>query len=727
MLLDVLNFLFAYIISGFFLGLFIEKITPKNFNKKLSFILSYGIAPLLISFILYYLYLFFPGKEWFFYGLMIYISFFALFIFSIKELRSIHYKKKLFQNIINQTKALDIFKKILLLFVLLIIIFTVIRNLAYPTTYTDAIDYLRQGFVYSQEHSHTKFNEREYFSDFGENNILYGPSESYKMNKAIRPGFPILYSFFYNDTSPSQIELFSIKFLYTYYFLLLLATFIYILYAFKTKNILIGLTLLLSCYFLTKLSYSNYKAIATAFFSLTALLILYKLIRTKNLYYAIFLGILCGLMSYINYTGLIISGILFLIGLLFYKSKLKQKIFVIVIILLTFGFFSAGEIQEYQRFIFKGSFISLENQEKTFTDSKEFNSRLASEEKSDSKSSNTKSSFNLKMDTLITKKLQAFTQIQFFGFIFWFFLLILLFIIIKKTKLDHFSKINLTFIFLFFFIFFDPFFLNPHKFAYVLSLGYRYSAMLSIFVAIFIAFHYQVIWNIFQKIQIKYLKAIIVFFIFLFPYIRDFTSQEIFSLLNKIIITTNTDIYYLEKINLGLLFLGLSSVLSFFAIHFYEKKTTRKTNPSLVNTLFLGIFFIVPAIFTINNNQNIINTFKYSLDSNQPKKTEEVTQSMGEKSALQAVDYINTNIDRDKIIFVDISPKFLFWLYTDNNKRIISEQEKLNIYEEFYIISPTEDKNDKEIPEKSNTCTIKEKTGTFSLWRCEKNFIETRL
>jgi hypothetical protein len=537
MFLDILNFIFVYFISGLILSLFIKKVTKNIFDKELVFILGYGISPLLISLILYYLYLFFPEKSWIFYGIIIYNIFIILFIFCKKELKTIKFQKKCFSIFFRKIKTLNIFKKILLAFVLFMVVFTVIRNVAYPTTYTDAVEYLQQGFVYSQDHSHEKFNKREAFSDFNKNNPLGGPENEYKMNKAIRPALPIFYSFFYINETPTSLHFFSIKFIYTYYFLLCLVIFVYIINKFKPKNILIGLTLLLSCYFFTKLSYLNYKAIITAFLSLSSLFILYKLTKSKNWHHAIFLGVLCGLMSYINYTGLIISGILFLLGLFFYKSNLREKILVVLMILLTFAFFSGGEIGQYQDFIFKKSFISFENQEGTF-ESSEFISRLGSENKNqqikedgNNREDTSSSIFNQKLDTLITKKLQAFTQIQFFGFVFWLFLIVLLLLIIKRRKISDFSKINLAFITLFFFIFFDPFFLNPHKFAYVLSLGYRYTAILSVFIAIFITLNYQTILNILKRIEIKYLKGAIISSALFLPPIREFFNNQLSSII----------------------------------------------------------------------------------------------------------------------------------------------------------------------------------------------------
>jgi len=432
MLIDVINFIFVYFVAGFILSLFIRLVAKKAFDNKLTFLLGYGIAPLLISLILYYLYSFFPSKEWIFYALVIYILFVIFFISSIKETRNIQFQKILgkIKNLSKKVFRLDVFKKVLLFFILFVIIFTITRNISYPTIYTDAVEYLKQGFVYSQDHSHKKLLEKETFSNFSKNNPLYGPEEEFQMNKAIRPALPIFYSFFYKNENPSSFNFFSINFLYSYYFLLLVVAFTYIVNRLNPKNVLLGLTFLLSCYFLTKLSYSNYKAIITAFLSLGSLFLLYKIIKDKTFAPAIFLGILCGLMSYINYTGLVISGILFLIGVFALKTNLKQKILTVLIILTTFVLFSGGEIKQYQGFIFKKSFLSSENRDTTYS-SEEYINRLEIEGR--------KNDANFKIYTLVTKKLQAFTQIQFFGFIFWLFLAILILSITKKESLTNYQ------------------------------------------------------------------------------------------------------------------------------------------------------------------------------------------------------------------------------------------------------------------------------------------------
>jgi hypothetical protein len=742
MLIDILNFIFVYLFSGFILSLFIKLLTKKVFDNKLIFLLGYGISPLLISLLLYYLYSFFPSRDWIFYALIIYAVFAIFFIVSIKGIKRVRIKNILekIKGVLNKTFQLDIFKKILLAFVLFVVIFTLIRNIFYPTTYTDAVEYLKQGFVYSQDHSHDRLKKRGTFSNFDKNNPLYGPEDKFQMNKAIRPALPIFYSFFYKDKNPTLLNFFSIDFIYSYYFLCLFSIVAYIINRFKPKNTLLGLTFLLSCYFLTKLSYSNYKIIITAFFAVTSLFLLYKINKNKKWVPAIFLGILCGLMIFINYTGLVIFGIISLIGLFSYKTKFSNKLVIILIILIFSSFFSGGEIKGYKNFIFNKNFLSSENMKGTY-DSREFNSRLEGEGRKDlaevvegedkkdlAEVVEGEDKKEILLYTLITKKLQAFTQFQFFGFIFWLFLVILIMILIKKRKLDRFSKINLAFIFIFFFIFFDPFFLNPHKYAYVLSLGYRYTATLSVFVAIFVALHYENFLIILKKIKLNYLKFILILFPLFVLMVREYMAKNLMTILKKITILTNPDNYYIEKLNLFLIYFAIFC-FAFFIFIFIYQKNKQKHQLNLVNILFILSFFIFSPLFTINSNQNIINTFKYAFNKNASLKIQKVSKNKSEKSTFEVINYINQGIDPNSVIVLKNMPiSFNFWLYTKNNRRIseydnylLKNKDYQNYPEDFYLLSNNDSRFEKNKIQTGINCSMEKEMNYSILWKCKKD------
>jgi len=717
--MNIINFLFVYIFSGFTLSLIIRQFAKDKIDSKLSFLLGYGSSPLLISLFLYYLYLFLPGKEWEFYAAIIYTAFLVAFLISRKHALDFAIKIKNFHisAILKAFAASDINKKMLLFFIAFVMIFTLTRNIFYGNTYTDALEYLKQGFVYSQDRSLDRLKTKEPFTNFNKENPLYGPDHEFKMNKAIRPALPIFYSFFYRNDLPTDFIFSSIKFAYSYYFVLLIILFIYVLSKLKSKHILTGLTILLSCYFFTKLSYSNYKEIIMAYYSLLSIFVLYNLNEKKELVYAVFLGALCGLMSYINYSGLIISGIIFLLWILFFKSNLKKKVLIALMGLSMFFIFSGNEISQYKKFIFNQNFISIKNQQKTYL-SEEFINRMLTENKTFDTTNGIQ-----KFDILITKKLQGFTQFQFFGLVFWLFLIILALISIKKEKIDNFSKINLFFIFLFFFIFSDPLFLNPHKYAYVLSLGYRYTVLLTIFIVIFIAQNYAVFLSVLNKIKLRYLQLIILFSVLLSDSVRHYLSNKILIFFNKIIILTSPAEYYLKKVDSFLLLLALFSVVVFIALFFSLRKNSDKRMPALTNNLLLSVFFVLPFLFTLNNNQDIFNTFRYAFEKNASQKIEMVVQSNKEKEALEVATYINKAIKNNTSpIIIDASQfnsmHYSLWFYINNNQRLIKQTNgefPANVdYEKFYFLT-----NQKSYEDIKENCINKKTFSSVFLLECD--------
>ncbi|HRY82211.1 MAG TPA: hypothetical protein P5232_00685 [Candidatus Moranbacteria bacterium] len=750
--MDIVNFIFVYIIAGFILSVFMKRLAKETLDNKLSFLLGYGISPLLISLFLYYLYLFFPKKEWGFYAIIIYLIFFIIALSLKKQFIQFASEVKTIPipNFLKIFISCNLNKKILLFFVLFMTVFTLTRTIFYHNTRSDAFEYLRQGFVYSQDRNLDRLTTQEPFSNFNKNNPLYGPEKEYLMNSGIRPALPIFYSFFYRSDSPNNPTFSVIEFIYPYYFILLLFLVIYIISRFKKNNVLIGLTFLLSCYFFTSLSYFDYKEIIIAYLSLLSFFILHKLNENRSWFYAIILGLLCGLISYINYSGLVLSGLLFFLNLLFFKSNPKKKISILLLILFAFAIFSGDEVMQYKKFIFFKKFISIENQQKTF-ESNEFANRLnkinnqAKETSDPQESTRTimeeketivtqKQDETIKKEVhidhfhiLISNKLQIFTNLQVFGLTFWQFLIILILLLVKKIKNDTFSKLNLFFIFLFFLVFSDPFFLNPHLYAYVLSMSYKYMLMLVPFATIFIAFNYEIFLNIINKIKINYLLSIGSLSFFLIKPIRIYLAGKIVFILNNYIILTNPYIYYIEKVNSLLIIVASVSLTIFIVLLFRKNKFKINSQNNPINTSFLLFFFIIPSLFFLNNNQNIINTFRYCLIKDDTKKLALVIEDRKIEEALNVAHYINNNIKNDTTIIINDSlfgsARHNLWFYTNNNKRLLrqedvskSEKRSLN---NFYLLA----KNDKiQISSTINESCMSEKIFSSTiLLKCNRN------
>ena len=563
-MMDILNFLFVYIISGLILSLVIKHLLRESFDTKLSFLLGYGISPLLISLLLYYLYLFFPGKEWRFYVFIIYSIFVILLLIFLKQIKilfSMNIKKITFL-ILNKIKKINVFSKIIVIFILSIVLFSFVRGIIYPNTWIDNFIYLRQGYVYSYDRSLDRLETRVPFSEFN-NNIIAPPEQSFIMNTAVRPALPILYSFFFKDKIISEFEYFSVRFIYFYYFLLS----IFALYYFLKKNkarALIGVLAFVSCYYVVAFTIVfNSKEIILTFLSFFSVMLI-SLIKERDAFaklkYAIIIGILIGLSIFINTSGIIIGGILIL---LFLKEiGITKKVWPLILTTtLLIVVFSSFEIKGLYKFILNKNLLSTQNTTATFNSSELQNYKITSI--SNTSTINNQPANASKLSILILGKLQGLTQVQFYGFLFIIFLITLV-RTLKNHSLNSVTKNVLLYMGLFFFIIMDPFFLNPHKYAYVLSISPKYTVLLTIFAAFFIAYHFNNLIKI-QEIKNRKLffliSSCLLFFVSIISLISPFRkilaniSYSFF--LSKIIPLYNDADYYIKILNNFILTLSI--------------------------------------------------------------------------------------------------------------------------------------------------------------------------
>ena len=250
-----LNFILVYILGGFVISNLISRRLKKTLGRDLILVLGYGISPYFISITLLCLYLLFPSKNWSFYNQLVYLAFLALAILSVnKDISSCYCSiKKIIINFYKHITRLKALSKSLMIYVLLIISFIFIRGFVFPTTSGDAIKYLRQGRAVAEYRNLQSY----YTSQHLLNNV------DYEFNQGIRPGLPILYSFFYGDTTSPIINEFSSRFIYFYYFILLLVLFAIIIHSVIQNRdfVVYGLTILVSSFsfvrFLIRPNYIN--------------------------------------------------------------------------------------------------------------------------------------------------------------------------------------------------------------------------------------------------------------------------------------------------------------------------------------------------------------------------------------------------------------------------------------------------------------------------------------
>jgi len=228
----------------------------------------------------------------------------------------------------------------------------------------------------------------------------------------------------------------------------------------------------------------------------------------------------------------------------------------------------------------------------------------------------------------------------------------------------------------------DPFFLNPHKYAYVLSISQKYTFLLLPFIVLFTSFNFKYLNEYFSKFRERYILflSIIPFFL-LIPKIKNFLKINLYEITKKIIPFYNGQEYYLlkiEKIFIWMIF------LSFLVYIFYIINNVKKRKNDIIfkKFIFLLIFFIVPYFYILSNNYNIINTFRYIISEN-TLKNQKIVESLKAKNLYHAIHYINNGLpENSKILIHFEKPNNLYlnaWFYTRNNQRLLSGKEIYNI------------------------------------------------
>lgn len=696
MFIDILNFIFVYVISGLILSAIIHSFFQKDAGKKFSLLFGYGIAPLLISLLLCYLYYFFPHRLWGFYASIIYTIFLISLCLLSAQISS--YLKINLRKIATQAKIFAIscnfLSKIMLIFIFFITFISFVLGSIYPSTWADSHPYLRQGYVYSQDRSLDRLETRTLFSDFNGNKIT-PPSETYEMDTAIRPALPILYSFFFRKSIISETEYFSTRFIYFYYFLLS----IFALYYYLRKHrfhALAGVCIFLSCYYSLAfgplLGAKEIILLFLSFFSIMLTNEIKKATDPARYKYAIAVGLLIGLAMYINLSGIIIGGIIFLLLLKEFGIS-KRAIPLIFFAALSITVFSGFEIDSIPKFILNRNSLAIKNTSTTFS-SGELNNYKIGTLQNKKATLNAQPDSSLKLSVMLMGKLQGITQIQFYGFIFIIFL-ITLFRTLKDRSLNDTSKNVMLYMILFFFIVMDPFFLNPHKDAYILSISPKYTVLLTIFAAFFIATHFDSLTKIQEKSTNKIILLLFSYFMFfssilcLIPLARKMFVDIIFFLLSKIIPLYNDTDYYLSVLNNFTMFLAIAYI-GIFLIFYALKKFNKIREISLTSMLSASIIvflFIFPNLFTLSLNYNIRYALTHLFHPNDAGKIAATTNIPTDKQLFTIIDYINNHVrDNEKIYVAVFGDNNNVWYLTNNNQRLTADNPTHDLAAMSYLL-----------------------------------------
>ncbi len=710
----VVNFIFVYILTGFILSWVLLVLFKKDLHHRtLLYLAGYGMAPLLVSFTLNYLYHFFPHQQWWFYNGIIYSLWIACLLVLIYFRRADDFKNiKLSIRTSWQTvRRSSLTAKIVLGFIVLTVGFVFVRGQFYPNLWADAIYYFQQGHVYSIDRSLDRLTTLIPFSEDG---------SGYIMNPSIRPALPVLYSFFYTSVDQKNIFIFSGSFLYFYYFILMLGIFAYILkkFHFDYERILIGLSLCVSSYYLINFVIFGFKEIILTFFVLIALLISHLIAQPttqRPFVWSGMLGALIGLSVFINLSGVIIGGVVglvYLIELCATKNNFKKVLFSIIVTCSFIVLMSAGELKNDFTF-----FNQVKPTNVGRTEVNEYSAYRIVETPtplptvpevsvpevtttpevipSDTATTPTISEvadpviidenidarqvmvdWELKKQILLKGKFQAFTQPQFYGIIFLLFGAICIIRIIQKRKPVYFEKNVLGFFWIFFFVVTDPFFLNPHPQAYVLSISPKYVILLVPLAALFITMDYAMIIHWLAKIKLRYLLFSSVLILLLVPGIRAVATTTVFSWFEQVVPLYNTSDYYIHKFDLfsigvGVLFLVLNGIV----ISLLATKASQHQQRAVVQLLSIAGGLIFPFLFLLNNNYPIIPIMRNLFASKATKIEISETNSVA-LAFLKTINYLNTETDQQtRILFLEVRPAIY---HLEDYKRFVDNTSVLN-------------------------------------------------
>jgi len=583
----------------------------KSFFSLLSVFLT---SPLFIGLFLYLLFFIFPGHAKIFYILTISLPIFLLAFFARKNLfLSFRVIREKWQ--ILKAEPLNLFLKIILSAIFFIFILVLIRALFWPINFADQISYLKQAYVFAQTRSLDLFLNWGFFHD---SNIY-----SYQMNPAIRPGLPMIFTTTFLFDAPLQTAQIFCQTIIFYYFLLTSSVVFYVSWKIakqdKLKSALVALFLMLFTYHFVYLSIEGFKELLII--PITILVLFYISNQEKLLVKLkpwIYIGIMTGLIAFVNYSGVLITLFVLLIliltkGLTYSNITITAKILLLAIIFSGFEFFAFSNLiaPSFFTYIFhKEQSISIDT-----------NNIIGYSPAAQSEFAGY--GINSLGDLYLKGKSQGFFQIQYFGLIFILFAIVTI-ATYKKLMSNYFTKNILLFLAIYGFVFFDPLNINRSEFAYVLSISHKYWALLVPFVAIIIASQFDWINKITRKINPNILiTSLSSFFILDLIFFKN-NPDRLFRIISTFVPILNSPDYYIRSLELlnSILLIILASLIIFLAYFYMTKRKILFLlfeNSYTIATLFLFIFFVFPFLFFYNSNFNLKNTFVYSFSGNSTK------------------------------------------------------------------------------------------------------------
>ncbi len=465
--------------------------------KEHSILSSLLISPFLLSLSLYGLFCYFPSRPGWFYILFQSILVILPVFFVRNYLLNLSCDwHKFFEKVRKQ--LISPTSKILLFLLSLILLLCTLRIFFWPNNWDDQIYFVEQSYAIGQSRS-----IKDYF-DWGQfdNGVI-----RYSYNPAIRPGLPLVYSFasLFSNNFGSVIALSRVM---TFYFLLIFLGILILI----SKNIyknnksfvessLVSSLLVFSSYQFISHTVLGFKELPI----LCIVLLLFDFVSSKmfvsNYQNFIYIGLLTGIISFINLSGSLLSCIILLTTFFLTKARFIKRILLFSYSLVVLIFISGFEFPYFFTWTISGGTKStnlfeqiknlITNTNTTVTNG--YNYQI-----------NEFFSYgiNNQIDVFTKGKLQGLFQPQFYGLIFWGFLLIFIF---RGRQLvnNKLTKYLLIFIGLYYLIFIDVLGINGQQYAYVTTVSHKYTVLIIPFIALLISSQWEWIKEKLTYISIK--------------------------------------------------------------------------------------------------------------------------------------------------------------------------------------------------------------------------------
>lgn len=327
-----LFFVVTYLLSGLVMVAFFKTILEKHrkiINPAEILILGFGLGPIMISLILYFLFLFFPHKENSFYILIIGIIFLLMFFIGRKGIAGKGKKGglKRFKEIRNQRKNMDIVIMVSIVGIVMLYIF--IQGVNFSIVTCDASLYGYYGKYLYREKSLDNYPMKRPDVETGAYLPVSHP-----------PALPLIYTWFYllQGDSHSDILARTVSPMYSLYLIILLWI---ILRTRKGKYCAAwGTLLMVFTPLFVETSYINSIDPLRIYLIFLSFILLAKFLTLEVLAIKILTGVVAGFALYTHTTGVLTLMIIIILYLLLSRRNMRKRIIsaaIIGLIAITIG------------------------------------------------------------------------------------------------------------------------------------------------------------------------------------------------------------------------------------------------------------------------------------------------------------------------------------------------------------------------------------------------------